>query len=107
MIAGCGFIETILTASASQIILDNELAGMFARVARGVEWDDAHRAVDLIQRIGPGGNFLAEDHTVQFYREELYQPMIFDRTMRHSWVQNGSADIVSKAAERAKSMAKE
>jgi trimethylamine--corrinoid protein Co-methyltransferase len=106
MIAGCGFIETILTASASQIVLDNELAGMFARAARGVEWDDAHRALDLMRRIGPGGNFLAEDHTVQFYREEFYQPAIFDRMMRHSWVQNGSEDIVRKALEEAKSMGK-
>ncbi|HUV08194.1 MAG TPA: trimethylamine methyltransferase family protein [Spirochaetia bacterium] len=101
MVAGGGFIENILTASAAQVLLDNELAGIYKRVRQGIDWDEEHRAVDLIGRIGPGGNYLTDDHTLKFFRSEIYEPGIFDRNVRENWILKGSRDAAQSAAEQA------
>lgn len=99
MIAGAGFVETILTASGEQVLIDNELAGMAKRLRRGIDWDDRRAAVDLIGEVGPGGDYLTEDHTLEFFRDEFYDPTIFDRHMRHTWATSGAHDTPSAARQ--------
>ncbi len=104
MVAGVGFIETILTASPAQILLDDEVAGIFRRIRRGINWDDDRMALDLIDRVGPGGNYLTEEHTVRYFREELYEPLLFDRNMRDAWKSASGKDAEQRAREMVSSL---
>ena len=46
---------------------------------RSLETDDDSLALDLIWKVGPGGSYLAEDHTLDHFRS-FWAPEILDRT---------------------------
>ena len=48
---------------------------------KGFRVDEETLAVDLIDRVGPQGHFLTEEHTLAHFRE-VWRPGLFDRTMR-------------------------
>lgn len=104
VVAGAGFIETIMSGSFEQLVIDDELAGMLQRVQQGITVDDAHLAFDLLTRIGPGGNFLLDEHTRQFMRSEAYLPEVFNRQVRATWLAAGGADAVQAARSRARQL---
>ena len=45
----------------------------------GIEVTDETLALDLIDRVGPGGHFLAEEHTLKHFRK-FWVPTILDRS---------------------------
>lgn len=61
-------------ASLEWLVLDDELMAFVRRVARGFEVCPATLATDVITSVGPGGNYLAEAHTVRHFRRELWTP---------------------------------
>jgi trimethylamine--corrinoid protein Co-methyltransferase len=62
-------------------MMDNEILGMCERVLRGIEVTDDTLAVDLIENVGPGGNFITEGHTVMNMMDEFFDPSLADRTL--------------------------
>jgi trimethylamine--corrinoid protein Co-methyltransferase len=79
---GCNFDAGKLggqLCSPVQMILDSDLIGSLRRLLRGFEVNDDTLAVDVIHEAGPGGSFLASEHTVRHMRTELWQPAIWSR----------------------------
>jgi trimethylamine--corrinoid protein Co-methyltransferase len=97
-----GTIESFRTASYEQLVIDNELAGMALRCAEGIEVNAETMARDVIDRVGPGGNFLADKHTSKWFRKEHYQSTLGDRRTRAAWEKSGSKDIREQARDRAR-----
>jgi trimethylamine--corrinoid protein Co-methyltransferase len=83
--AGMGTLYLAGVASLAQIIIDYELCQSLEHMARGFEVDEAHIGLEMIKRIGIGGSFLAEKHTVRYMRETLFFPELFDRRMVGAW----------------------
>ncbi len=102
--AGAGFLDTIMTGSFEQLVVDDDLAGAMERVRRGVSFGEEDLAVDLMEKIGPGGNYLAEPHTVEHMRDEVFIPAVFNREIRHRWEQSGSAGCAETARARAREL---
>ena len=101
LLSGAGFIETIRTASFAQIVIDNEILGVVYRIMKGVNVEDETLGLESMDRIGPGGSFLAERHTRKHILSEHFIPTIFDRNIRESWEQKGSKAATQVAKERA------
>jgi trimethylamine--corrinoid protein Co-methyltransferase len=98
-----GMLEDMSTIAYEQFVIDNELLGMAMRSVRGIEINDDTLALDVIDRVGPGGHFLMDDHTLRYMRTEHYYPSaIFDRQDREMWEQSGSTDAWSRAKETAR-----
>jgi len=57
-------------------------------------------ALEAIKRVGPGGHFLMDGHTVQFMRSEFFSPMIGDRQDRQLWEEKGGLNTRARAAAR-------
>ncbi len=91
-----GLMETDLTVSYEKLVLDNEILGMCQRVLRGIEVSDDTLAADLIIEKGPGSDYLAEEHTIRYMRDEFYMPRLANRGKRDT---SGPAD---EALARAK-----
>jgi trimethylamine--corrinoid protein Co-methyltransferase len=104
IVAGAGFIETIMTGSFEQLVIDDDLAGMMLRARRGIEFDDDRLASRLIQEIGPGGNYLTDPHTLRYMRTEIFIPTVLNRQNRHNWTLAGEQDLVQSARQRAKDL---
>ncbi len=50
-----GSLESTLTASYEQAVIDNEICGMVNRALCGVEVNDNTLALDIINEVGSGG----------------------------------------------------
>jgi trimethylamine--corrinoid protein Co-methyltransferase len=106
--ASGGSLEPGLGAiSYEKVIIDNDISGMVSRILNGITVSDNTLALDVISRVGPGGHFLGQEHTREFFKKEHFVPEISDRRSPESWVKAGSKDIREVARERAKQILKE
>jgi len=97
-----GTIESFRTASYEQLVIDNELAGMALRCAEGIEVNAETMARDVIDRVRPGGHYLADKHTLEWFRKEHYRSKLSDGRTRVDWEKSGSKDIREQARDRAR-----
>ncbi|MCF8069478.1 MAG: trimethylamine methyltransferase family protein, partial [Desulfobacterales bacterium] len=102
LIYGAGMLEMGMTFCMSQLVIDDEISGMIKRVVSGISVDDELMAVDLIKKIGIGGNFLGERHSLNHIAKEQAQSTIIDRRMRGAWEKKGSKGMLQNATEKAK-----
>jgi trimethylamine---corrinoid protein Co-methyltransferase len=95
-----GELDFGLSASYEQMVIDNEMAGQVLRITRGIEVNKETLALDLIKKVGLGGNYLGERHTLNHFREELWLPQLFDRYGRDAWEARDSKDLLRRAQGR-------
>ena len=95
-----GTMEGALTISKESLVLDDEIIGGLARVLEGVDVSRMTLALDVIDRVGPGGHFLSQRHTMQFLEREQFIPSLSDRRTREKWEDAGSQGMVDRAHEK-------
>ena len=95
-----GCIESGLTYSPEILVLADELIGMHRRFARGMGLDDESLALNVIRSVGIGGQFLAETHTLQHFRSELWDPGLMGRESRERWLKAGGKGMLDRARAR-------
>ena len=93
-----------MITSYEQVVMDNEMCNMVNRLMRGIEVNRDTLAVDLICEAGPGGNFLASDHTYQYFRREHYLPKVLNREPVTALLEGGLKDMGARAKERARTL---
>jgi trimethylamine--corrinoid protein Co-methyltransferase len=103
MLSGAGLLYAARVFALEEMVLDSEIFGLVRHLAAGIEVDDEALAVDVIGDVGPGGNFLAEDHTIAHMRG-LWQPRLFDRGTWEDWEAGGRPSPRERARERARSL---
>jgi len=94
-----GMLESTTTVAYEQYVIDNEIIGMVMRTLRGIEINEDTLALEVIDKVGPGGNFLAESHTVSHMRSEFFFPKVSDRSNREKWLAEGGKDARQRARE--------
>jgi trimethylamine--corrinoid protein Co-methyltransferase len=99
LIHDVGYIESGLTASYEMIVSMDEVAGLVNRFMGGLEVTEETLALDVIDRVGPGGHFLEEDHTYRHFRENWY-PGLLDRHARDDWASAGSLTLGDRTNAR-------
>lgn len=67
-----GLLDGALLASLEQMVIDNEMCKMIRYIIKDIEINDDSLALDVINEVAHGGNFLGHSHTVQHFREEIY-----------------------------------
>ncbi len=97
-----GLMDSCLLTSYEQYVIDNEILGMVARVLQGVRVTPETLSFDQIKEVGPRGNFLALQHTLDHIRSEHYLPRLFDRSTYETWEENGARDIRETARMKAR-----
>jgi len=101
IILGLGALESSLMTSAEALVIDNEIIDYALGYARGLEVNDATLALDVIHKVGPGGTFLGEKHTLQHFRER-WAPKIGDMDSFEAWEQKGCRRLDEIAHEKVK-----
>jgi trimethylamine--corrinoid protein Co-methyltransferase len=95
-----GILSSYLAFSYEKFVLDDEMCGMVRRLRRGIDVTPETLAYDVIARVGPGGNFLMEPHTVKRCRREFWEPALCDRSGLEAWMAGGRQDAVARARQR-------
>jgi trimethylamine--corrinoid protein Co-methyltransferase len=102
-----GYMEYGSTSSAELMILADEVIDMVHFMLKGLEINPATLALDAIAQVTPGGGFLAEDHTLEHWREAQWFPKLMDRSRYDEWVQAGSKDAFARANTAARKILSE
>ncbi len=101
MIYGLGMIESGITFDYGQLVMDNEFAAMIKHAVNGLEVSDETLAVEVINEIGPFGDFISHDTTFDHMRSQS-QPRLIDRQIRDNWEAGGGIDLYEKAFQKAR-----
>ena len=97
-----GLIESALTVSYEQLVIDNDILGMVMRGVRGIVVNDESLAVEVIRAVGPGGHYLSQKHTLRHAMTEYFMPTLSDRSKRENWERLVPRDIQARAKESVK-----
>jgi len=96
-----------MAASFEELVIDNEICRSVLAMAQGIRVDDETMALNVIHKVGPGGHFLAEKHTLQHFQEEHLFSELVDRSSYESWKKAGAKSLVELAKEKAKEILKQ
>ncbi|MCF8104890.1 MAG: trimethylamine methyltransferase family protein [Desulfohalobiaceae bacterium] len=97
-----GMLESMICVAFEQYVLDDEIIGMASRVLQGIEVDPEHLALEVIDQVGPGGEFMTAEHTFKHMRTEYFQGnRVSDRSNRTLWNRQGEKDAWARARELA------
>lgn len=102
-----GSTDFEMTVSYEQAIIDNEILEMVCRANRGIETTDETLALAAIERVGFGGNFLGDPHTLRHYKKECVNAKITDKWSREIWEKRGARSVAERAREKAKIILKD
>lgn len=94
-----GYLESGLTGSLAQLVICDELVSWIRTSLAEVEINDETLALDLIDAVGPDGQFLDAGHTLKHFRDRWY-PGLLDHHNHQNWVEKGSQDMGQRAAAR-------
>ncbi len=96
-----GTIESTTAGAHELTVIDDELIGSIERAIRGIEVNETTKAVEIIKKVGPGGDYLMQEHTQKYFRTEHFIPSLCDRDKRDIWEKAGKKDMVGRAREKA------
>jgi len=103
-----GTYEATLVEALELLVIDDDLIGMVKRAMEGIIVTDETIGLDVIKKVATteqkGVNFLAEKHTRNHMKKELYFPKLSDRNRRSTWYKKGAKDVITRAQEKVKAI---
>jgi trimethylamine---corrinoid protein Co-methyltransferase len=100
LIHDVGYLESGLLGSYDMLVMADEAIGMAKRILRGVAVTPDSLALDVIERVGPGGHYLTQEHTRRHFRGEMWIPSLMDRQMRRAWEAAGKKTMADRVRAR-------
>jgi trimethylamine--corrinoid protein Co-methyltransferase len=102
LIHDVGYLEDGLCASFEQVVLTDEIISMVKRYIRAIDIDKNTLALEEIEEVGPGGNFLTRDHTYKNFRSQMLIPKLIDRNVYANWKSAGAKPLEVRVNEKVK-----
>lgn len=101
LIHDCGYMGQGFVAAPEMIVFADEVIGYVKRYMRGFSLDPEHLALDVIREVGPGGHFLGEKHTLEFFKDEHWRPGLYNRENLPNWVKAGKKTMEDRLLDKA------
>jgi trimethylamine--corrinoid protein Co-methyltransferase len=95
-------LENTATSLPEQAVIGNEICSFINRILQGIEVNPDTLAVDVIREVGPGGEYLTHDHTLEHFKSDYWSPQLGNTLAWDKWEKSGAKDIRAKARERVK-----
>jgi len=96
-----GYLNSGLIFSLESLLLGDDIISAVSHFADGIQVDDETLALDVIDKVGPEGNFLSEEHTVKFLKQEGWYSSLLNRKQFQAWKAEGSKTVNQRLAEKA------
>jgi trimethylamine--corrinoid protein Co-methyltransferase len=98
LITGAGMLDFENCHSLEKLVLDADLIGLTRQIIQGLPLRDDPIALELIQAVGHQSDFISQEHTFRWFREENYYPStVIDRLPLEEWVKGGSLTTGQRA----------
>ena len=93
-----GFMDSGLQGSLQLQVIANDTIGFLRAATAGVVVNDETLALDVVDELGPDGEYLTHDHTFRHYKEPYYSKLA-DKATYSQWVERGALTMEEKAAK--------
>ena len=95
-----GFLDCANIGSLEMLVMNDEIIAMSQRIMRGMEISDGTLMLDLIDAVGPGGEYLSAKDTARRCRSEIWDPTLMDRQNWVNWTKGGAQSMHDRVRER-------
>jgi trimethylamine--corrinoid protein Co-methyltransferase len=85
------------------IVFSAEIIDRMQHFMQGMSFNADSLALELIDKVGPGGDFLTTDHTLKNFRS-FWQPVLFNRRRIHDWQKKGAKRLADQLREKTVSL---
>ena len=102
MLNMAGLLDALKAFDFAKAVIDDEIALMLKRLKRGLEFSEENLALEVISKVGPGGNFMMEDATMKWMKTASLLTKIADRNAREVWQKKGALDTHARGLLRAR-----
>lgn len=99
-----GYLEGGKTGYLPFLALCDDIISMARYTGAGTRTTADHLAVDCIDEVGPGGNFMGHNHTFTHFRDEIWSPRFLIRDGWERWEEKGKATPLKEAVEEIKNI---
>ncbi|MGD8243916.1 MAG: trimethylamine methyltransferase family protein [Anaerolineae bacterium] len=99
LIHDSGWLDHGSVASPAHMVLVHEILDYVNQFTSGVPVNDETLALDVIDKVGPGGHYLEEQHTYDHFRDIWYSDL-FDRTILDEWRAQGEQQFQERLREK-------
>ena len=96
---GTGLLDGSRILCLENMVVDDEIIGMVKRILTGIEVSEETLAVELIKKMGFGGNYLFDNHTRAHVRE-LWQAKLGETGNYDGWKAAGAKSTTEKAQDK-------
>lgn len=84
MLLGAGMLHGSRIFSYEMLLMDAEIWSLMINMFQGIVVNEETLALDVIRKVGSGGNYLGQKHTVQ-HMHERWMPDLMDRRSYEVW----------------------
>lgn len=98
-----GYLGSVNSSSIESLVYCNEVMDMVRRFMQGMEVNAETLAEDVINSVGPKGDYIGEAHTAAHFRE-TWMPKDFVRMNHQIWEAEGKKDLRSRCIEKVDSI---
>jgi trimethylamine--corrinoid protein Co-methyltransferase len=95
-----GLLEALKVFDFAKAVIDDEIGQMLKRIKRGMEFSEENLGFEVIAKIGPGGSYLVDPHTIKRMKTVALLTKLSDRDSRTEWQKKGALDTHSRALLR-------
>jgi trimethylamine--corrinoid protein Co-methyltransferase len=101
LMIGCGLLGGSMILSLEQLVIDAEVFRMAKQARRGILTTEDMWLDEVIQRVGPGGNYLGEKTTVaNVHSGEWLIPSLGTHGTLKAWQEARKKDVLEEAREK-------
>lgn len=102
IIHDCGYLEYGSKSSFESVLFADEIINMTKYMLKPLKFDDKTVPIEVMAKLGPGSNFLMEDHTLEYFKKTFWFPRFLDRNGCDLWKKNGSKELRQILNEKAR-----
>jgi trimethylamine--corrinoid protein Co-methyltransferase len=95
-----GFLDCADIGSLEMLILNDEIISLTKKIMHPIDVNDDTLMLDLIDEIGPGGEFISSETTARLCRQEIWISRLMDSDPWAIWAENGSLSILDRINHR-------
>lgn len=108
VISGPGMLIFENCQSLEKLVIDNDICGMALRLVEGINVSPETFASDVINKVGPGGHYLGEAHTLKWFQKEQFMPSdVIDRSTLEASRKQQPKEMIARARETVSKILKE
>ena len=98
-----GYMGSGMVGDLKAIVFNDEIISYVRNLlCEGIDVNDDTRAINVIEHVGPGGNYLGEEHTVKHFKNEFWQTGIMNRLNLDAWRNEGKQKLTEKLNKKVK-----